>query len=163
MSDPKINKEIECKLHKKIFDHSPLSKKDIENLSLIIKEQLKFMVRNNILPFPENYRKWFFIFCYAIENGLDLIDDKLFDLYRRVYKEEENKYLFMDIKNIIESLGTVADDLNALIKEHKNYSYEKELELNHLKDLEKSSEMIESVILSLINNLRDIQKRMRNY
>ncbi len=158
MLNNKTNK-VECKLHRKILDQEPLSEQDIHTLSSVIKEQLKFMVKNNILPFPENYKKWFFIFCYAIENGIDIEDEKLFDLYRDFYKEESSKYIFMDINNVIEVLGNVAEDLHLLIKEHRDYSQKKEIELSNIKDLEKSSEIIENTVISLISHLKDIQKR----
>lgn len=159
LDDKSDKKSVECKLHKKILEQVPLSDKDLHTLGSIIKEQLKFMVKNNILPFPENYRKWFLIFCYAIESGMDLEDKNLFHLYKSVYREESDKYMFVDINNVIEALGTVADDLHVLIKEHRDYSHKKEIELNSIRDLEIGSEVIESTITSLINHLKEIQNK----
>ncbi len=150
---------VECKLHTKILNQEPLSEQDIHTLSLVIKEQLKFMIKNNILPFPENYEKWFFIFCYAIESGISLEDERLFDLYISFYKEESSKYIFMNISNVIEALDNVAEDLHLLLKENKNYSHKKEIELSSIKDLEKGSEIIENTVISLISHLKDIQKK----
>lgn len=44
-----------CKLYTKIARELPLNDDEVKLLGEIIREELKFLVRNNILPTPRNY------------------------------------------------------------------------------------------------------------
>ena len=46
-----------CKLYYKLGSGLPLENSDMKALANIIREELKFLLRNNILPTPKNYER----------------------------------------------------------------------------------------------------------
>ncbi|RLJ71006.1 diguanylate cyclase [Hydrogenivirga caldilitoris] len=83
--------KVECELHRKIVKGEALSEEDYKVLSGIVKEVLTFMAKEKILPSPQNYERWFRIFCYAKENNLNLSKSELIDLYFDLYQVKLEK------------------------------------------------------------------------
>jgi len=81
-----MSNKIECELHKKIINGESLSEEDYKILSDIVKDVLTFMAKEKIIPSPQNYERWFRIFCYAKENKLSLSKSELIDIYFDLYQ-----------------------------------------------------------------------------
>ncbi len=109
--------DINCELYQKIVNGEVLSKEDYRILSDIVKDVLTFMAREKIIPSPQNYERWFKIFCYVKENNLNLSKAELiyiyFDLYQmKIDKEYEESIvekiaeeLFNDIQKILKNVS----------------------------------------------------------
>ncbi len=151
--------KVDCILYKKMSQDIPLREEDIRLYGNVIREQLKFMVRNNILLSPTNYGRWFFIFCHIVEKGLKLSDGELIDLYIKLYGEEGKKHLFGDLHNIVDVIQEVARDMQSLMEESKSYAQRKEEELKALNLLETGVERLEETVSQLINHLGDLRRK----
>ncbi len=86
-----MSTDIKCKLQEKIESGEPLSEEDYRKLSEIVKEVLSFMAKERIIPSPQNYERWFRIFCYARENKLSLSKSELIDIYFDLYNVRVDK------------------------------------------------------------------------
>jgi diguanylate cyclase len=59
-----------CRILKKLEeDESDLTQSELELLLDIIKQQLKFMFKYNILITPKNFERWFLVFFHTVENN----------------------------------------------------------------------------------------------
>ena len=83
--------KVECKLYDKIAQGGTLKEEDYKFLSEVVKEALSFMAKEKIIPSPQNYDRWFRIFCYAKEKGLNLSKHELIDLYIDTYQTKIDK------------------------------------------------------------------------
>ncbi|NPB08369.1 MAG: diguanylate cyclase [Aquificae bacterium] len=79
--------ELKCGIYEKLRKGEELSAEERKALKEIIKKELKFLAEQGILPTPDNYARWFFVFCYVVENGVELSVKDLIDLYYRIFKE----------------------------------------------------------------------------
>ncbi len=86
-----MSNRIECKLHNKIVNGETLGEEDYRTLSEIVKDVLTFMAKEKIIPSPQNYERWFRIFCYAKENNLNLSKSELVDIYFDLYQVKLDK------------------------------------------------------------------------
>ena len=105
-----MRNKIECELHKKITSGESLSEEDYKALSDIVKDVLTFMAKEKIIPSPQNYERWFRIFCYAKENNLNLSKSELIDIYFDLYQVKLDK-------QDIESAGIVERIAEELFEE----------------------------------------------
>jgi diguanylate cyclase len=92
--------KLDCKLYRKITTGEVLTEEDYRELGEIVKEVLSFMANEKIIPSPQNYERWFKIFCYVRENNLNLSKAELIDLYLDTYHvkdiEKERSAEFID-------------------------------------------------------------------
>ncbi len=79
-----------CPLYEKLSSGEPLSKSEKKLLADIVREEIKFLLRNQILPTPKDYERWFYIFCNLVASGQKLEDNALIELYNSIYKEDVN-------------------------------------------------------------------------
>ncbi len=70
---------------------SVLTEEDFKFLGEIVKDVLTFMAREKIIPSPQNYERWFRIFCYMKENNLNLSKSELIDIYFDLYQIKLDK------------------------------------------------------------------------
>jgi len=118
--------KVECNLHSKIIKGEDLTEEEYQTLSEIIKEALTFMAKERIIPSPQNYERWFKIFCYVKENRLNLSKAELVDLYIETYQSVDRKAttestelveriaeeLFNEIKNLIQGATQHTDEIS---------------------------------------------------
>ncbi|ADU96579.1 diguanylate cyclase [Thermovibrio ammonificans] len=130
-----MEKKIECKLLKKVRQKKKLTPSELQEITQIAKEELKFLARNNIPLIPENYILWFEIFCYLHENGLELSDLEIMGLFKEKYPtvdnveavllqvEDEDREL---LKSVAQEIVTEIEKLIEVIVDHNNTLEEKE-------------------------------------
>ncbi|WP_457601016.1 diguanylate cyclase [Hydrogenivirga sp.] len=99
-----MNTNIECNLQKKIMSGESLSEEDYKTLSEIVKDVLTFMAKEKIIPSPQNYERWFRIFCYAKENNLELSKSELVDIYFDLYQVKLDKQDVESV-NVVEKIA----------------------------------------------------------
>lgn len=151
-----------CQLYSKIIKGIPLEESELKLLGEIIKEELKFLVRNNILPTPRNYEKWFIVFCYALERGKLPPDSELIELYKHMYGGESLSDVRFDVELTLEMLLKLMEEFQKLISEHREYTAQKEKEISDIGDKIAGSE-ISSFILELLTHIRDIKAQNESF
>ncbi len=108
--------KVECKLYNKIKAGEVLSEKEYRELGEIVKQVLTFMAKEKIIPSPQNYERWFIIFCYAKENNLKLTKADLIDLYLETFQVQLDK-LERESVNLVEKIAEeLYDDIQKLLK-----------------------------------------------
>ncbi|RUM46987.1 MAG: GGDEF domain-containing protein [Hydrogenothermus sp.] len=160
---------IRCKLkdleNKKLSDISQEEFKEVLN---VVRQEISFLIRNNIPPLPKWYERWFLIFCYLHEEKKNLSDLEIKGLYKQFFEElEENKFL---TKNIQEKLDNIAKQVDNTLKEaiHQIENYDKNIERSS-KNIEKTSKEILSdsimpqikEILGELHKIREQNEKLR--
>ncbi|MRI84033.1 MAG: GGDEF domain-containing protein [Nitratiruptor sp.] len=84
-----------CHLLEKLDSDAKLSREDMKTIVQIVRKELNFMIRNGIAMTPENYRRWFAIFCLLVEEGKELNDLEILGLFKehfdQPYDELQNR------------------------------------------------------------------------
>ncbi|QID34078.1 GGDEF domain-containing protein [Pampinifervens florentissimum] len=151
-----------CELYSKITRGLPLNDNEVKLLGEIIREELKFLVRNNILPTPRNYERWFLVFCHLLEKGKLPPDAEIVEVYQTIYKDEKISDVKFDVELTLEVLGKLMEEFHRLIKEHKDYADKKEEELSHIEKKAIESELT-PLILELLMHIRDIKAQNERF
>jgi len=137
--------KIKCKL-KELEDKriANISQDEFKEILNIVRQEIAFLIRNNIPPLPKWYERWFLIFCYLHENKKKLSDLEIKGLYKHFFEElEENKFL---TKNVQEKLSNIASKVDSILKDAiKNIE-------NHSKHLEESSQSIEQTSKEILSD-----------
>ncbi len=131
---------INCRLYQKLQNNEKLSTEDIKTLMNIVRKEINFLIRNNIILSPMNYERWFRIFCYLHETGKELTDLEILGLYKDVFfQDTETLNIPIDARpaGFVEKLKNVAETID-----------EKLLEIiktidNHQKEIDQHSLVIE--------------------
>ncbi|MCS6875235.1 MAG: GGDEF domain-containing protein [Aquificaceae bacterium] len=153
----------ECKLYHKTLEGIPLTDVEVKLLGDIIREELKFLVRNNILPTPKNYEKWFVVFCIAYEMLGELpSDEKLLELYNSVHRVDKLSDIRFDVGVSLEALSKIAKDFHNMIREHKEYVHSKEQELSSM-EVDISGDNLSRVLLELLKSVKEIRYQNEKY
>jgi len=123
------------------------------------------LLRNQILPTPKNYERWFYIFCNLVANGQKLEDSVLMELYNNIYKEEsEIVNIKIDLKHTAQVLSDILAELRKSLKE----SYEQvSVEEQRITELQKKGEakedFIASLLLELLTLVRDLKRENESF
>lgn len=80
---------MDCKILGELKE-SIISRETTEKVLEIVRRELKFLIKHNILITPSNYEKWFRVFCYLVENNKNLSDVEIFSLYENEIKDSVN-------------------------------------------------------------------------
>ncbi|MDQ7082188.1 MAG: hypothetical protein Q9N34_03750 [Aquificota bacterium] len=88
-------------------ERSASERRGYRELGEIVKEVLTFMAKEKIIPSPQNYERWFRIFCYAKENNLNLSKSELVDIYLDLYQIKDD----IDAESVEASVEKIAEDL----------------------------------------------------
>ncbi|ADC89576.1 diguanylate cyclase [Thermocrinis albus DSM 14484] len=150
---------MECKLYEKIRRGLALDKSEIKLLADIVREELKFLIRNHILPTPRNYERWFLVFCHALEGGMRLSDQELMDLYSKIYGDRESfSEVAFDIEKTILVLETIVRDLQSALVESSEFTRKKEKELSKLQE-----DNVTPILLELLMHVKDLKKQNERF
>jgi diguanylate cyclase len=107
-----------CPLYEKLSRGEPLSKSEKKLLADIVRQEIKFLLRNQILPTPKDYERWFYIFCNLVASGQKLEDSALIELYNSIYKEEsEIVNIKIDLKHTAQVLSDIIGELQKSLEE----------------------------------------------
>ena len=150
-----------------------LRKEELETLIEIIRRQVKFMLKYNILMTPKNYERWFLVFCHLVESGESLTDKEIFNLYGRLYEKsfninKEEKIFEKDIRQISEKLEKLADNIEEKLFDILNVAYLhreniiKHEEITKISDDEKFSKILQELEFIKHQN-ENLTKKLENY
>ncbi len=151
-----------CNLYSKVMRGMPLSDSEVKLLGEIIREELKFLVRNNILPTPRNYERWFLVFCHSLEKGKLPSDAELVEIYHSIYDGEKISDVKFDVETTLEVLSKLMEEFHKLIKDQKEYTDKKEEELSNIEKRAIESELT-PLILELLMHIRDIKAQNEKF
>jgi len=160
-----MGKKVECKLYEKIVNGEALSEEDYKELSEIVKEALKFMASEKIIPSPQNYERWFLIFCYAKEKGLSLSKSQLVDLYLDLYQVKLDREV-EESANLVERIAEeLFEEIQKLLKsvsEHDKGISEKGERLERIAR-EDFDENIKSILTRIIEDVIELKDANRKF
>ncbi len=146
--------ELGCKIYEKLKGGESLTDEDKKILKEIIKKEFKFLAEQNILPTPENYARWFFVFCYVVENKIDASVNELIELYYKIFKDAKvDLRLTVDIEHIAKEVRNIVKDyINTIQRYDRDIDEKKE-------ELKKYSDKTNSVNLqNILEKIKDLQQ-----
>ncbi len=160
-------KDIECRLLRQIREKKKLTPSELQKITDIAKEELRFLARNNIPLIPENYVLWFEIFCYIVENNLKLTDLEIMGLFKEKYPttsevesvlievEPEEKEL---IKKVASEIVSEIDTVVRRLEHHNQRLSEKE---ESFREIEETVEdrSVKDMVGQILTELREIRKQ----
>jgi diguanylate cyclase len=159
--------KVDCKLLKEVRTQKRLSAEELREITEIARDELHFLVRNNIPLIPENYVLWFEIFCYIKENNLKLSDLEIMGLFKEKYPtaSEVEKVLIEVEPEEKETLKKIAseitDEIKSLIsnlQRHNERIEEKETSIKEIREnLEDKS--IKDLVAQILSELREIKEQ----
>jgi hypothetical protein len=153
-----------CPLYEKLSRGEPLSQSEKKLLADIVREEIKFLLRNHILPTPKNYERWFYIFCNLVANGQKLEDSVLMELYDNIYKEEsELVNIKIDLKYTAQVLSDILAELQKSLKESYEQASVKEQRITELQKKEAKEDFITSLLLELLMLVRDLKRQNEKF
>ncbi|NAZ06993.1 MAG: diguanylate cyclase [Thermocrinis sp.] len=154
-----------CPLYEKLSRGEPLSQSEKKLLADIVREEIKFLLRNQILPTPKDYERWFYIFCNLVANGQKLEDSALIELYNSIYKEENDLVnIEIDLKHTAQILSDIITELQKSLEESYEQASIKEQRITELQKKEKAKEdFIASLLLELLTLVRDLKRENESF
>jgi len=153
-----------CPLYEKLSRGEPLSKSEKKLLADIVREEIKFLLRNQILPTPKDYERWFYIFCNLVANGQKLEDSALIELYNSIYKEEIDLVnIKIDLKHTTQILSDIIGELQKSLKESYEQASIKEQRITELQKKEAKEDFITSLLLELLMLVRDLKRQNESF
>ncbi len=153
-----------CPLYEKLSRGEPLSQSEKKLLADIVREEIKFLLRNQILPTPKDYERWFYIFCNLVANGQKLEDSVLMELYNSIYKEEIDLVnIKIDLKHATQILNDIIVELQKSLKESYEQASIKEQRITELQKKEAKEDFVTSLLLELLMLVRDLKRQNEKF
>ena len=153
-----------CPLYEKLSRGEPLSKSEKKLLADIVREEIKFLLRNQILPTPKDYERWFYIFCNLVASGQKLEDSVLMEVYNSIYKEENDLVnIKIDLKHTTQILSDIIAELQKSLKESYEQASIKEQRITELQKKEAKEDFITSLLLELLMLVRDLKRQNESF
>jgi diguanylate cyclase len=153
-----------CPLYEKLSRGEPLSKSEKKLLADIVREEIKFFLRNQILPTPKDYERWFYIFCNLVTSGQKLEDSALIELYNSIYKEENDLVnIKIDLKHTTQILSDIIGELQKFLKESYEQASIKEQRITELQKKEAKEDFVTSLLLELLTLVRDLKRENESF
>jgi diguanylate cyclase len=153
-----------CPLYEKLSRGEPLSKSEKKLLADIVREEIKFFLRNQILPTPKDYERWFYIFCNLVTSGQKLEDSALIELYNSIYKEENDLVnIKIDLKHTTQILSDIIGELQKFLEESYEQASIKEQRITELQKKEAKEDFVTSLLLELLTLVRDLKRENESF
>jgi diguanylate cyclase len=153
-----------CPLYEKLNRGVSLSKSEKKLLADIVREEIKFLLRNQILPTPKDYERWFYIFCNLVASGQKLEDRALIELYNSIYKEEIDLVnIKIDLKHTTQILSDIIGELQKSLKESYEQASIKEQRITELQKKEAKEDFVTSLLLELLMLVRDLKRQNESF
>jgi diguanylate cyclase len=154
-----------CPLYEKLSMGEPLSNSEKKLLADIVKEEIKFLLRNHILPTPKEYERWFYIFCNLVVSEQKLEDSALIQLYNSIYKEEGDLVnIKTDLKHAVQILSDIIGELQKSLKESYEHASMEEQKITELQKKEEAKEdFLTSLLLELLMLIRDLKRQNEGF
>lgn len=160
--------EFKCRIHEKIREGEELNEVDKRNLKEVIKRMFNFFVEHNIVPVPRNYAKWFFVFCYIVENNIEATTEQIIDIYYKIFKEakidlrlsNEIERILTEVRHTVYEYLETVEKYDKKIEKHEKTleDYSRQEEISILKDILKEVSELRKVNQELIAKLQEKQK-----
>ncbi len=153
--------KFECKIQQKLESAEKFTKDDIKTIMNIVRQEMNFMIRNNILITPKNYERWFFVFCHIVESGKELNDLEILGLFKEIYdepydevREHKDDVKISNPKGFVKKLNHIAESIDKKLLEIINSldRHNDSLE-NHTESLIESREEAKDQMLHSINKI----------
>ncbi len=113
-----------CKLKHKLERDETLTKEDIKTIMNIVRKEINFMIKNNIVMTPKNYERWFHVFCHIVEKNKELNDLEILGLFKEIYdepydeiKEKAQENIEIKQKGMVKKLVKIADIIEQKLAE----------------------------------------------
>ena len=160
-------RKIECKLLKQVREKKKLTPSELQKITEIAKEELRFLARNNIPLIPENYVLWFEIFCYIVENDLKLSDLEIMGLFKEKYPtttEIENVLVEVEpeekelIKRVASEIVSEIDGVIESLEKHNQKLSEKEESFKEIKE-NVEDRSVKDMVGEVLYELKEIRKQ----
>ncbi len=176
-------KKNECIIQKKLENGEKFSKEDIKTIMNIVRQEMNFMIRNNILITPKNYERWFYVFCYIVESKKELNDLEILGLFKEIYdepydeiKENKEESSYDNPKGFVKKLNLVAESIdkklleiinsidryNDTLDNHTESIIDSKDKIEH-KTILKSLDKIIEELNSLKNENKELTKELKKY
>jgi len=163
-------RKIECTVLKKIREQKKVSSSELQLITKIAKEELKFLARNNIPLIPENYILWFEIFCYIVENNLELSDLEIIGLFKEKYPTAQNvESVLVEIepeeKELVKEIAqAISEEIESVIESISKYQINLEKREKSFVELRNraDNETIRNLLNQVLSELSHIRKQNEN-
>lgn len=160
---------MSCKLYKEL-GKGVINKEIKEKVVEIIRKELKFLIRNNILITPTNYEKWFRVFCHIVENNQNLSDTEIFSLYEELINDKIDLVdgQALEIKNrkeIADLLEKIAESIDQKLAEAiRTIDYHQEKIDGHTEAIKQEMENFkhENSLLKILKELEILKSQNEN-
>jgi diguanylate cyclase len=153
-----------CPLYEKLSRGEPLTQSEKKLLADIVREEIKFLLRNQILPTPKDYERWFYIFCNLVASGQKLEDSALIKLYNSIYKEESDLVnIKIDLKHTVQILSDIIGELQKSLKESYEQASIEEQRITELQKKEDKEDLVASLLLELLTLVRDLRRQNEGF
>ncbi len=160
-------RKIECKLLKQVREKKKLTPSELQKITEIAKEELRFLARNNIPLIPENYVLWFEIFCYILENDLKLSDLEIMGLFKEKYPtttEVENVLIEVEpeekelVKRVASEIVSEIDSVIESLERHNQNLSRKEESFKEIKE-NVEDRSVKDMVGQVLVELQEIRKQ----
>ncbi len=157
--------KIECNLQKKIISGEALSEEEYQRLGEIIKEVLTFMAREKIIPSPQNYERWFKIFCYTKERRLNLSKAELIDLYIETFQSKGDETLEQPAELVERIAEEIYQEVQSLIRGATRHGEEISQGGSRLEEIAKgiTNEDIQRILSRIMNEVKGLKNINRRF
>lgn len=142
-----------CTITEKLKSGEKFTREDIKTIMNIVRQEMNFMIRNNILITPKNYERWFYVFCYIVESKKELNDLEILGLFKEIYdepydeiKERKEEKEVVNPKGFVKKLNKIAESIDKKLLEIIN-------------TVDKHNNNIESHTESIMENSEDIKNK----
>lgn len=161
---------MKCNLEEEL-NRDVVSREIIDKVVEIVRRELKFLIKNNILMTPVNYTNWFKVFCYIVENNKNLSDVQVFSLYEQLVDKKMNvpnghAIGIVDRDKVADTLERIADAIDEKLLEaiETVYSHQENL-TTHTDRIEKEAKELQvedkfQIILNELNILKSQNKSL---
>ena len=98
-----------CSLKEKLSHEAHLNTQEIQTILSIVRKEMNFLIKNNIPLTPQNYERWFYVFCYIVENNLDPNDFEILALFKELYEHSfQSAATSLNNEQIAKKLSSIA-------------------------------------------------------
>jgi diguanylate cyclase len=123
------------------------------------------MAKEKIIPSPQNYERWFRIFCYAKENRLNLSRAELVDLYIETYQTKLNGELNQPAELVEKIAHELYNEIQVLIKGATRHNEEISHGSSKLEEIAKevTNEDIQRVLSRIMHEVKGLKSINRKF
>ncbi|BCD60779.1 MULTISPECIES: GGDEF domain-containing protein [unclassified Nitratiruptor] len=159
-----MENQKKCQILEKLQHDIRLTKEDLKEIGFIVKKVVSFMVKNDILMTPENYARWFELFCYVQENDLTLSDSEILQYYKQLFQktpkkvhEIEDEEIRIKLKKIASGLEEKLSQIISTIDTHNNTLQDRTEALQE-KENQAADPQIVQYLKEILQNVEELRK-----